>query len=69
MRVPLAEDLLVGQRVTSELIAEAAQAVSENAEPAADIDGSQSYKRRVLGVLARRALTDALTRADNRAGA
>jgi carbon-monoxide dehydrogenase medium subunit len=55
-RASAAEALLEGQHVTDELIAEVGESVAKEAEPAADIDGSESYKRRVLGVLTRRAL-------------
>lgn len=55
-RAVAAEALLEGQYVSRELIAEVAESVAKYAEPAADIDGSESFKRRVLGVLTRRAL-------------
>jgi carbon-monoxide dehydrogenase medium subunit len=55
-RATTAESLLEGQQPGRALIQEVAEATAREAEPAADIDGSEAFKRRVLGVLARRVL-------------
>lgn len=58
-----AAQLLVGQRVTPEAIAAAAQhAAQHEIEPAGDVHGSAEYKRHLSAVLARRTLQQALER-------
>jgi carbon-monoxide dehydrogenase medium subunit len=59
-RATQAELLLHGQRISQELIREAAETTAREAEPVADLDGSEAFKRRILGVLARRALDRAV---------
>ena len=55
-RVPEAEDLLRGQEVTGELLARVEAAVASRLEPGEQLKASAGYKRRVAGVLARRAV-------------
>jgi aerobic carbon-monoxide dehydrogenase medium subunit len=60
LRATEAEQVLIGERPTPELLARAGQAAARQAEPLADIDGSADYKRRVTGVYTARALARAL---------
>ncbi len=56
VRPHAAEDLLRGQVLTGELIAEAARLAAEATHPIDDVRGSAAYRRRVAGVLVRRLL-------------
>ncbi|GAC1318570.1 MAG: xanthine dehydrogenase family protein subunit M [Chloroflexota bacterium] len=51
-----AATLLEGQLPSAEVLAGVANQTAKDAEPTADLDGSEAYKRRVLKVLTRRAL-------------
>ena len=57
-----AESFLVGKMLDDETIREAARLASEEAEPIADLRGSEEYKRDMVRVLAGRALRLALER-------
>ncbi len=63
MRLPAAEALLEGQRLTPQRIAEAAAPVEAAARHPGDHLGSAEYRRAVAGALARRALAAAWDRA------
>ena len=53
--------MLRGERLSDEVIAAAAQHAAKNEiEPAGDVHGSAEYKRHLAGVLAKRALRDAV---------
>lgn len=54
-----AEAILVGNRLTPELIAQAAQTAADEARPISDIRGSASYRKRALQVTVRRLLEQA----------
>lgn len=56
LRVQRAEERLLGQPVTSELIEQVSQIVAEECQPVDDIRGSAAYRRRVVAVLVRRLL-------------
>ncbi|MFL5800721.1 MAG: FAD binding domain-containing protein [Roseiflexaceae bacterium] len=58
-----AEAALRGQPLSDEAIRAAAQTASEECDPTADLRGSADYKRAMVKVLARRALTKARVRA------
>lgn len=58
------EALLSGKKVTQELIDEAGQLIQEGAEPIEDLRGSAAYKKKALGAMLRRAITEALRRAE-----
>jgi aerobic carbon-monoxide dehydrogenase medium subunit len=58
-----AEEVLVGQPPSDELVARAARATQEACEPVADQRGSAEYKRHVVGVLTERTLRRAAERA------
>ena len=56
LRVQRAEERLLGQPITPELIAQVSQLVAEECQPVDDIRGSAAYRRRVVAVLVRRLL-------------
>jgi len=59
-----AEQLLMGQTLTDEVIREAAEiASSADIEPSNDIHATSAFRRHLAGVLSRRALSQAATRA------
>jgi carbon-monoxide dehydrogenase medium subunit len=58
-----AESFLMGKRLDDETIREAARLASQDADPTADLRGSEEYKRDMVRVLAGRALRLALERA------
>lgn len=55
-----AEELLRGKAIDEALIAETAQAAAEEVNPISDIHGSADYRRELVKVYTRRALTQAL---------
>jgi carbon-monoxide dehydrogenase medium subunit len=57
-----AESFLVGKKLDDEAIREAARLASEEAQPSADLRGSEEYKRDMVRVIAGRALHMALDR-------
>ncbi len=63
MRAPQIEAMFEGREINAELIGEAIEALRAELEPNSDLNASADYRRHLAGVLARRALTDAWTRA------
>jgi CO/xanthine dehydrogenase FAD-binding subunit len=63
VRVRRAEEMLRGQRVDDEALAAVAQVVAEDLDPESDIHASATYRKEVGGVMARRTLAKALSRA------
>ena len=63
MRAKRAENLLLGKEIVDNIIGDAAQIASEEAEPITDTQASEEYRRELLGVLVRRVANDALQRA------
>lgn len=59
MRARRAESVLEGQEPTDELLARVQECVAEEVRPISDWRASESYRRRVAGVIARRALAQA----------
>jgi carbon-monoxide dehydrogenase medium subunit len=59
------ENLLKGKTISPELIAEAGRLIQEGAEPIEDMRGSAKYKKTVLGAILRRALKEAVRRAQH----
>jgi CO/xanthine dehydrogenase FAD-binding subunit len=64
MRARAAEELLEGVPLTPALIEEAAAAAAKAARPVTDLRASAEYRRDMVRVLAARALTEALRRAE-----
>jgi CO/xanthine dehydrogenase FAD-binding subunit len=62
-RVPAAEEALVGSNGGAEAIAAAGAAVAAASTPISDVRGSADYRRAMADVIARRAITTALSRA------
>lgn len=60
IRARAAEEMLVGQAPTPELLREAARAACANIEPESDVMASGEYRRAMAEVYARRALAQAL---------
>lgn len=63
VRVRRAEEILRGQRIDDEALAEVAKVVAEELDPESDIHASAAYRKEVGGVMARRTLAKALSRA------
>ena len=59
------EMLLRGKKVTDALIKQAGELILEGAEPIEDMRGSAAYKKKALSAILRRALTEALHRAES----
>ena len=62
VKAATAESFLVGKKLDDETIREAARLASEEAQPSADLRGSEEYKRDMVRVIAGRALRMALER-------
>ena len=65
-RARAAEALLMGNKPSRKLLAEAAEKVAEGVEPLADLNASAPYRRAMASVYARRALESAVSRASER---
>ena len=63
-RAEAAEALLTGSKLDAAAISEAAEAVKSAVSPGADVHASASYRRHLAGVMTRRALKQAATRAE-----
>ena len=63
IRVSRAEEMLLGMKLTNELIEEAAGTASQETKPISDVRTSSEYRREMSKVLVRRALKKALSRA------
>lgn len=63
MRARNAEQALIGQPLTDEVLAAAGQAAAAECEPSADLRGSEEYKRDITRILTQRAIRQAATRA------
>lgn len=66
VRARAAEEALAGRQPTAEEFQRAAALVEEALDPDSDLHASAEYRRQVGGVLARRALAQALTRCQRR---
>ncbi len=62
VRVTEAEAVLIGERPSAELFAEAGRVVSATLQPAADVHASANYRKHLAGVLTRRGLELAVAR-------
>jgi carbon-monoxide dehydrogenase medium subunit len=63
LRAERSEAELLGQKLTPERIARAAQQASEDCNPSADLRGDEDYKRHIVKVLVNRVLQKAAARA------
>jgi len=61
MMVGKASEILEGQRITAELVAQAADAAYELARPVDNIGSDAFYRRKMVRVLTRRAIGKALS--------
>jgi CO/xanthine dehydrogenase FAD-binding subunit len=66
VRAVHAEDLLVGERPTTELFDEAARRATDDIDPPADLHGSSDYRKKVAAALVRRGLRAATDNAYER---
>jgi aerobic carbon-monoxide dehydrogenase medium subunit len=62
VRLTAAEEVLHGERLGEAAFASAADAAAAAAQPTPDLHGSADYRRRLIGVMTRRALTQAADR-------
>jgi len=63
LRVPKAEEILVGKKISDQDFEAAAQMASEAVEPITDVRASELYRREMVKVQCKRALEEALSRA------
>jgi CO/xanthine dehydrogenase FAD-binding subunit len=63
IRASEAEDMLVGERIDEALAAKAGERAAAGVQPTGDIHGSAEYRKRLIGVMARRAILAAAERA------
>ena len=63
IRSKRAEEVLRGKKITSDLLKEAGQIASQEAEPISDISASEEYRRELVQVLVARVGSQALARA------
>ena len=66
VRASAAENLLVGERPSTELFDEAARRATSDIDPPADLHGSADYRKKVAAALVRRGLQAAANNADGR---
>ena len=66
VRAAEAEDLLVGERPSAELFAQAARVATADLDPPADLNGSPEYRKQIAATLVRRGLQAAADNADER---
>jgi aerobic carbon-monoxide dehydrogenase medium subunit len=62
MRARNAENILVGNKLTSEVIEEAGRAAAAECDPSADLRGGVDYKRDITRVMLKRAIRQAMER-------
>jgi len=67
VRAAAAEDLLVGERPSTELFDEAARRATEDLDPPGDLHGSSDYRKTVAAAVVRRGLRAAADSANHRA--
>jgi carbon-monoxide dehydrogenase medium subunit len=63
LRASRSEEVLVGQKITDEIIEQAAQFASEDCNPTADLRGDEEYKRAIVKVITKRIIQKALNQA------
>jgi carbon-monoxide dehydrogenase medium subunit/6-hydroxypseudooxynicotine dehydrogenase subunit alpha len=65
VRASEAESMLVGERIDEALAVKAGEQAAAGVQPTGDIHGSAEYRKRLVGVMARRAILAAAERATN----
>ena len=65
MRAVKSEAMVLGQQLTGEIIEKAGIVASEESQPITDVRSSADYRKKMVAVLTRRALTEARDRALN----
>lgn len=65
IRAKSAENALIGKKLDEELLAEAAEAASGDADPVSDIHASEEFRRHLIKVLAKRMVRQAWKQASN----
>ena len=63
LRAKRSEEVLVGSKLTDDVIKKAGQLAAEDCEPSADLRGDEEYKRAMVGVLVKRVIHKAAERA------
>jgi len=63
LRVPAAEEILIGKKIANQDIEAAAQAASKAVKPIADVRASELYRREMVRLQCKRALKEAKSRA------
>ena len=63
MRAKNAEQALIGSRITDEVLEAAGQAAAAECDPSPDLRGSVAYKRDLTRVVTKRAIRQAVERA------
>lgn len=60
IRVPKAEEILIGQKLTEEVVERAAEAAMESCSPISDVRASAEYRKDMVRVFTKRAIKKAL---------
>ena len=68
IRVPAAEEALLGREPSAEVLAEAGELAAEAARPISDVRAPAAYRRAMVSVIVRRALALAIRRARGETG-
>lgn len=63
LRASRSEEALMGNKITEELIEQAAQFASEDCNPSTDLRGDENYKRAMVKVITKRMIKKAIERA------
>jgi carbon-monoxide dehydrogenase medium subunit len=63
IRVPEAEEILIGRSATDDVLAQAGAAAARAARPISDVRSSAEYRREQCDLMTRRAIRQALDRA------
>ena len=66
VRAEAAERLLLGKRLTPEVIEQACARVADEIDPSSDVHASSGYRKDMAGVMTSRALSEAVIRAGSR---
>ncbi len=65
MRLDRGEELLLGKKITDDLIEQVGVMASEDCEPTSDLRGSEAYKRSIVNTITKRMIRLALERAQH----